>query len=485
MAWRRLLAEASASTVLEVPLPPGGRPCTAERAGRTVTRLTPLDGSVSTLPDKGFDAVVCAGTLAHLPDEDIPWLLESLFRYARRCLYLSVSTTPVGGALDAGIALRGHCSPSWWLTRVERASARNPAVRWKIVLHDEKTTRRPMSLVREGGRRADGKPPTVWVLKDHKAGHTTQSVGLADAVGFPYEIKELAFNLFNHFSNRIRGATTLGLSAARSAPCGPPWPDLVISTGRRTAPVARWIGQQSRGRTRLVQLGRRGGETVDAFDLVVACAHFRLPLHPRRMEIIAPLNAVTPDRLARAAEHWRGLFAAAPRPHVVLVVGGTCARYRLDGATAQRLGERVRTFAAALGGSLFVITSPRTGAEATAGLRIGLGGSDTCTNGGPGSGQPLHGISRAGGRDRGHRRQRVDVGRDGRRRQTVIHLPAARAPARAPLAGRMGRQTGRRHARARPRGRCGRNRDWNISALDSSKPASFAPRATSIDSMTA
>jgi mitochondrial fission protein ELM1 len=165
------------------------------------------------------------------------------------------------------------------------------------------------------------------------------------------------------------------LSKADSAPLAPPWPDLVISTGRRTAPVARWIGQQTSGRTRLVQLGRRGGESVDAFDLVVSCAHFRLPLHPRRLEITAPLNAVTPERLARAADRWHGLFAAAPRPHIVVVAGGTCARYRFDAETARRMGEEVRTFAASVGGSVFAITSPRTGAEATAALRLGLGES--------------------------------------------------------------------------------------------------------------
>jgi mitochondrial fission protein ELM1 len=211
------------------------------------------------------------------------------------------------------------------------------------------------------------------VLADHKAGHTTQSIGLAEAVGFPYEVKELHFNLLNHFSNRIRGASTLGLALARSATLQPPWPDLVISTGRRTAPVARWIGEQSGGRTGVVQLGRRGGETVDAFDLVVACAHFRLPVHPRRAEVIAPFNAVTPERLARAGERFQRLFDGAPRPRVVLVVGGTCARYRLDADTARRMGEQVSAFAQSRGGAVFAITSPRTGAAATAALRRGLG----------------------------------------------------------------------------------------------------------------
>ena len=47
--------------------------------------------------------------------------------------------------------------------------------------------------------------------------------------------------------------------SAGSAPLAPPWPDVLIASGRRSAPVARWIRRQSGGRTRLVQLGRPGG----------------------------------------------------------------------------------------------------------------------------------------------------------------------------------------------------------------------------------
>lgn len=296
----QLLGEAGAASVLEFELGPADRhdALVAERAGRTVTRFDAAESAAATLIDKAFDAVVCAGALDCLPDGDVPWLLDALFRSARRCLYLAVHTDPHNRP-SAAVRLRPQ---SWWSAHVERASAMYPDVHWRLLVHEDGSAGGQVSHVREGGRRADGMPPVVWVLKDHKAGHTTQSVGLAEALGFPYEIKELRFDIFNHFSNRVRGATTLGLDAAASAPLSPPWPDLVISTGRRTAPVARWIGHQSRGRTRLVQLGRRGGETVDAFDLVVACSHFRLPLHPRRMEITAPLNAVTPERLAAAAE---------------------------------------------------------------------------------------------------------------------------------------------------------------------------------------
>jgi mitochondrial fission protein ELM1 len=366
-----LLVDVDAATVLDYHLAAHGTTVDvlAERAGRTVTRCNPVDIDVAALPERGFDAVVCRATLEYLPEPDIAWSIELLFRCARRCVHLSINTDPdpkrFGAQTPLPVVPRAQ---QWWLTEIERASARYPDVHWKLVLRGEGS-----ALVREGGRRTDGALPTIWVLEDHKPGHTTQSVGLASALGFPYEIKRLRFNTLNHFSNRVRGASTLGLSPTRSAALAPPWPDLVISTGRRSAPVARWIGEQSGGRTRMVQLGRRGGESVDAFDLVVACAHFRLPLHPRRMQIVAPLNAVTPERMAQAAERWHGLFGDAPRPHIVLVAGGTCARHRLDAETARRMGNEVRAWAESLGGSVFAITSRRTGPEATAALRSALG----------------------------------------------------------------------------------------------------------------
>jgi mitochondrial fission protein ELM1 len=365
-----LLAEAGASTILDVQISPGA-PRVAEQPGRSVTCRPLIDAALDATPEREFDAIVCAGTLAAAPDEDIPWLLDALFRCARRCVYVSVEVD-AGQPADAA-ARRDGRDRAWWLRHVERASAWQPGVHWKLVLRDLAQPHAPLQITREGGRRADGRAPTVWVLKDYKAGHLTQSIGLADAVGVPYEIKDLRFNVLNHFSNRVRGASTLGLDITRSAGLAPPWPDLVISTGRRTAPVARWIGEQNCGRTRIVQLGRRGGEIADAFDLVVACVHFRLPPHARRLEITAPLNAVTPDRLARAAARWHEIFAGAPRPHIVLVVGGTCARHRLDAVTARRMAEDVRALAESRGGSVFAITSPRTGAEATAALRAGLG----------------------------------------------------------------------------------------------------------------
>ena len=228
--------------------------------------------------------------------------------------------------------------------------------------------------IRDVAQRVERDPPAVWVLADDKLGHTTQSVGLAEALGWPYATKELRFNPLNRLSNRILGAGLLTLDRRHSTPLLPPWPDLVIATGRKTAPVARWIGAQSHGRTRLVQLGRKAADRADDFDLSVTCSHFAMPRHPRRIETRAPLTAITDRTLQAASERWCHLYGSTPRPHVALIVGGTSALHRLDVETATRMGREVASFASEAGGSLFIVTSPRTGAAAAAALRAGIQG---------------------------------------------------------------------------------------------------------------
>ena len=105
----------------------------------------------------------------------------------------------------------------------------------------------------------------------------------------------------------------------------------------------------------------------------MSCSYFRLPFHPRRIETTTPLNRVSQEQLRGAALRWKGLFDGAPSPRIALIVGGSSRRHYMSVELARRLGEDVREFAAAASGSVFAITSRRTGAEATEALVAGLG----------------------------------------------------------------------------------------------------------------
>jgi mitochondrial fission protein ELM1 len=313
--------------------------------------------------------VLCSRLLEYLPDEDVPWMLDEMFGAAERFLYLVVDDQ--GNAADAEPARRRR-SEAWWLALIEGAAKRWPGVHWRMALRKRRLGGR-LSWAHRGGGRCLDRPPRVWILDDDKVGHVIQSRALAEALRWPVEIKPLSFNRWQYLSNKFLGATLRHLDRAHAAALRPPWPDLVISVGGRSASVSRWIGEQSAGGTRLVHLGRKGGEVADQFDLTVVCSHFRQLAHPRRMETIAPLNPMDDDALRAAAERWRDLFAEAPRPRIALVVGGTSALHRLDAATARTLGEDVRAFADASGGSVFAITSPRTGSAAADAVEGGLG----------------------------------------------------------------------------------------------------------------
>ena len=218
----------------------------------------------------------------------------------------------------------------------------------------------------------------MWVLTDDHPGNTTQSVGLAKALGWPYEPKALRFTLLVHLHDLLFGmfgATRLGLQRTHSAVLTPPWPDLVITTGWRTAHIARWIKKQSHDHTRLVQMGRKGTHVAQLYDLAISCRYFRLPPDSRRIETLVPLTEVSSEQLRQAAERWKSLFADTPHPRIALLVGGKSYACRFDEETAYRLGVEVRSFAEGLAGTVFASTSRRTGRQAAVALKKGLGDS--------------------------------------------------------------------------------------------------------------
>jgi len=310
-------------------------------------------------PSRRFLELGSPTRLEDAPDEDVPWLLDERFRAG-----------PVREQLRCEPAGRGRAAAAertreWWTSRFEAASRRHPHVPWEIELLEPG---RSYPWHRAGGPRTDAKPPSVWVLADDRPGNTTQSIGLADALGWPYEIKRLHPGPLSRLHNRLLGSSRAGVDAARSSPLAPPWPELVIAAGRRTAPVALWIREQSGGRTRLVELGRNGADFADLFDLAVTPGYCGLFPHPKRIETRATLHAVSRSRLSQAAVAWKQRLEAAPAPRIALLVGGTSGQYLLRPAVARRLAQDVLRFAKDAGGSVFATTSRRLSRAAGAAL---------------------------------------------------------------------------------------------------------------------
>src|ERR1700733_10268373 len=105
---------------------------------------------------------------------------------------------------------------------------------------------------------ADDSAPLVWVLHDGKAGMASQSLGLAEATGFPFVEKSLTVRLPWAYLPPQLWLAPLAAVSDNGLPLRPPWPDLVIGCGRNTAAPALAIRRASGGRTVAAQIQNPG-----------------------------------------------------------------------------------------------------------------------------------------------------------------------------------------------------------------------------------
>lgn len=218
------------------------------------------------------------------------------------------------------------------------------------------------------GQMPEDRDPVVWVLSDDRAGNTSQALGVAEALGWEFITKEVRYTWAGRLPNLLRRASLVGVDATSSAAMVPPWPDLVIAAGRRTAPVARWIKRHNPA-TYLCQIMWPGGNGLQDFDLIAVPSHDHLPgVRGNVMRITGAPHRVTEGRLAIEAARWHGRFGGLTRPLFALIVGGSTKNRTFTVEMARDLGEQVAAMVRTNGGSLVVTTSRRTGREAETAL---------------------------------------------------------------------------------------------------------------------
>jgi len=203
--------------------------------------------------------------------------------------------------------------------------------------------------------------PRIWVIPGNRPGDDAQVYALAEELRLPFETRKLVFNWRFWLNGKHMGASPISIEKElRTRTLVPPWPDLIIMVGRRAVPIARWVQDQSGGRTRLVYVGHPRVDP-ELFELVFTTRQYRTPVgSTMRLQPIAMSRyreAPAPTRDERA---W---FDCLPRPHLLLMLGGKTRHWRLRpkfvGDVASRLAERAQ----AAGGSLIIVPSARTGED--------------------------------------------------------------------------------------------------------------------------
>lgn len=154
--------------------------------------------------------------------------------------------------------------------------------------------------------------------------------------------------------------------AGGSDKINPPWPDLIIASGRKSIGIALDIKRQSGGKTIIVQV-QDPRINPSHFDLVIVPKHDRM----RGDNVIVTsgsLHRVTPDKIAKEQKKSEAAFLSLTQPRVAVLIGGNSKSHQMTADDARRLAMQLKS----LDASLMVTVSRRTDAENARVLREAL-----------------------------------------------------------------------------------------------------------------
>ncbi len=221
----------------------------------------------------------------------------------------------------------------------------------------------------------------AWGITDGSAGMAAQVTALAAALDVTPQMKRIAVRapwawLPNAcYASPLKSLVVPYFLAASSDTLAPPYPDLVISCGRKAAMVAMGLRARTKGgNTKFIHIQ---DPMVDSrqFDLVVAMQHDAIA-GPNVIKTRFALHKITPALMERLHGQYTQKFASYPEPRIVALIGGSTNKYQLTKDAMMKLITALQSVVAHTSGSLLITPSRRTGAHNLAMLKATFAGHD-------------------------------------------------------------------------------------------------------------
>lgn len=208
--------------------------------------------------------------------------------------------------------------------------------------------------MRHDGKRLAGR--TAWLITDGKIGMDVQVRGVADALGVVAEMKHVTPRGVHRLLSPWLPPSA-GERIGTGGPLSPPWPDLVLATGRLSIPYLRAVRKLAGPETYTVIL-QDPKTGAGSADLIWVPAHDRLRGANVISTATAP-NSFTAARLASLRATGPEHIAKLPQPRVAVILGGRSGDYPYSDACHARFAAALSSLGA-LGASFLVTPSRRT-----------------------------------------------------------------------------------------------------------------------------
>jgi hypothetical protein len=90
------------------------------------------------LPTQKYDGVISTDVLEHVPTDDVDWILQEIFGFANKFVFLNIACHKAKARLPDGRNAHTNAHPpSWWRPKLETVARAFPGIRYEAVLENK------------------------------------------------------------------------------------------------------------------------------------------------------------------------------------------------------------------------------------------------------------------------------------------------------------------------------------------------------------
>ncbi len=204
-------------------------------------------------------------------------------------------------------------------------------------------------------RKKNTKSLSCWVITEGMAGTENQCLGVCDALNITPTIKHVKLRfLWRYLSPYFRIFKKYAFTGDSDS-FTPPFPDIVIASGRKSIIAALYIKEASKGKTTIIQI-QDPRCNPKLFDLVAIPAHD--PTRGKNIIVTtAALHRVTKEILEKAKTDFID-FTKFPNPKIAVLIGGNSKSHQINEDISKEIAKKLKKLSHNY--SLFITASRRT-----------------------------------------------------------------------------------------------------------------------------
>lgn len=216
---------------------------------------------------------------------------------------------------------------------------------------------------------------TCWIITEGLAGTENPCMGLAEALGIPYTLKRVKLRFpWKQLSPWLMLGHDKAPTADSDSIAGP-YPDILITSGRKAIGIGLHIKKASKGKTFLIHI-QDPKLSPKKFDAIIAAQHD--PVRGKNVLVTkANLHRMTPEKLAEGRKRFEKELEHIPHPRLAVLIGGTSKAHTMTPENTRALAHQLAQLTFHGNAGLLVTASRRTGAENEKFLREQLNNPET------------------------------------------------------------------------------------------------------------